>query len=425
MRVLILGSGAKDHAIAWWFNQSNFLGDLFIAPGNVATGRFATNLGSIDPADPVEVYEACLENAIDFVFIGTEAPLFTGVIDYLNERGIATFGAPKKALKLEADRNFARAFTDRHNIPTPRRNLFENRQSLERFLSRHKGEHFVLKSNTLAPSRIMLDSCDSEALLSFANRLFERGPVLLEEHIKGIHLTATILVDNNGYFALPITSDYMYTSEEGGIPTGGMGSVCPITMSSEIVETTREMVIEPTIYAMKVEGLSYKGVLTISIIVNEDNIPVVVDYHVRFNDPATQAMVPLIRNDIVELLLAMKDDRLGSQQLQLRDGSTVAVVVASENYPMNPVTGRKVDPIDPILLYNSLSTMPCIFTGAVKGDSHDDLVTAGGRCFTIVGRGDTINSANEQAYRYVSAFRFQGAWHREDIGNRFMIQNEN
>ncbi len=425
MRVLILGSGAKDHAIAWWFNQSNFLGDLFIAPGNVATGRFATNLSSIDPADPVEVYEACLENAIDFVFIGTEAPLFTGVIDYLNERGIATFGAPKKALKLEADRNFARAFTDRHNIPTPRRNLFENRQSLERFLSRHKEEHFVLKSNTLAPSRIMLDSCDSEALLLFADRLFERGPVLLEEHIKGIHLTATILVDNNGYFALPITSDYMYTSEEGGIPTGGMGSVCPITMSSEIVEATREMVIEPTIYAMKVEGLSYKGVLTISIIVNEDNIPVVVDYHVRFNDPATQAMVPLIRNDIVELLLAMKDDRLGSQQLQLRDGSTVAVVVASENYPMNPVTGRKVDPIDPILLYNSLSTMPCIFTGAVKGDSHDDLVTAGGRCFTIVGRGDTINSANEQAYRYVSAFRFQGAWHREDIGNRFMIQNEN
>ena len=372
MRVLILGSGAKDHAIAWWFNQSNFLGDLFIAPGNVATGRFATNLGSIDPADPVEVYEACLENAIDFVFIGTEAPLFTGVIDYLNERGIATFGAPKRALKLEADRNFARAFTDRHNIPTPRRNLFENRQALEKFLSRHTGEHFVLKSNTLAPSRIMLDSCDSEALLAFADKLFERGPVLLEEHIKGLHLTATILLDNNGYFALPLTSDYMYTSEEDGIPTGGMGSVCPITLSDEIIEATREMVIEPTIYAMKVESLSYKGVLTISIIVNEENIPVVVDYHV---------------------------------------------------YPMDPVVGRAVEPIDPILLYNSLSTLPCVFTGAVKGDSHDNLVTAGGRCFTIVGRSDTINGANEQAYRYVSAFRFKGAWHREDIGNRFMRED--
>ena len=147
MRVLILGSGAKDHAIAWWFSQSSYLAELFIAPGNVATGRFATNL-DIDPSDPVEVYEECLEHAIDFVFVGTEAPLFTGVIDYLNERGIATFGAPKRALKLEADRNFARAFTDRHNIPTPRRNLFETKEALERFLSRHKGEHFVLKSRT-------------------------------------------------------------------------------------------------------------------------------------------------------------------------------------------------------------------------------------------------------------------------------------
>ena len=148
MRVLILGSGAKDHAIAWWFSQSNFLGELFIAPGNVATSRFATNC-DIDPSDPVEVYETCLENKIDFVFIGTEAPLFTGVIDYLNERGIATFGAPRRALKLEADRNFARAFTDRHIILTPRRNLFETKQALEKFLSRHSGEHFVLKSNTL------------------------------------------------------------------------------------------------------------------------------------------------------------------------------------------------------------------------------------------------------------------------------------
>lgn len=424
MRVLILGSGAKDHAIAWWFSQSNFLGELFIAPGNVATSRFATNC-DIDPSDPVEVYETCLENKIDFVFIGTEAPLFTGVIDYLNERGIATFGAPRRALKLEADRNFARAFTDRHNILTPRRNLFETKQALEKFLSRHSGEHFVLKSNTLAPSRIMLDSSDSAALLSFADRLFERGPVLLEEHIKGVHLTATILVDNNGYFALPLTSDYMYSSEEDGLPTGGMGSVCPIALSQDIYQTIREMVIEPTIYAMKVERLSYKGVLTISIILNDDNIPVVVDYHVRFNDPATQAMVPLIRNDIVSLLDAMQEDRLSGEKLLLKDGCTVAVVIASENYPMNPATGRTIRPISPLLLYNTLSELPLVFTGAVSGTKEDELKTSGGRCFTIVGRGETINKANEEAYRYVSAFSFEGAWYRPDIGNAFMIQNEN
>ncbi len=424
MRVLILGSGAKDHAIAWWFYQSNCLEELFIAPGNVATGRFATNL-NIDPSDPVEVYEMCIEHSINYVFIGTEAPLFTGVVDYLNERGIHTFGAPKRALKLEADRNFARAFTDRHNIPTPRRNLFTTMDALEKFLLRHKGEHFVLKSNTLAPSRIMIDSSDTDALLSFASKLFERGPVLLEEHIKGVHLTATILVDNNGYFALPITSDYMYSSEEDGVPTGGMGSVCPITMSQDINQLAREMVIEPTIYGMKVEQLSYKGVLTISIIVNSQNIPVVVDYHVRFNDPATQAMVPLIGNDLVQLLTAMEEDRLNQEKLILKSGSTVAVVVASRNYPMNPEINKAVCPISPILLYNTLGSLPYVFTGAVRGSKEDELVTSGGRCFTIVGHGETIRKANEEAYRYVNAFRFDGCWYREDIGNAFMIQNEN
>lgn len=424
MRLLILGSGAKDHAICWWFSQSSHLSELFIAPGNVATGRFATNLPSVDPSDPMEVYDACTEHGIDFVFIGTEAPLFTGVVDYLNERGIATFGAPKKALRLEADRNFARSFTDRHNITTPRRNLFESRQALERFLSRHTGEHFVLKSNTMTPSRIMLDSNDSEALLNFADVLFTRGPVLLEEHVKGIHLTATVLVDGNGYFALPLTSDYMYSSEEDGIPTGGMGSVCPINLNADIVKAIEEHVIEPTIYAMKVEQLSYKGVLTISIIVNEENVPVVVDYHVRFNDPATQAMVPLIRNDIVQLLEAMKENRLDRQTLEMRNESTVAVVVASENYPMDPVVGRKIDPISPILLFNTLSSMPFVFTGAVKGDDPADLRTSGGRCFTVVGHGATIKEANEMAYRHLPLFRFEGAWSRADIGNAFMLQNE-
>ncbi len=424
MRVLVLGSGAKDHAMAWWFAKSNYLSELFIAPGNVATRQFATNLDSIDPSDPVEVYEACKEHAVDFVFIGTEAPLFTGVIDYLNERGIATFGAPKAALKLEADRNFARAFTDRHNIPTPRRNLFEDIGSLGRFLSRHEGEHFVLKSNSMAPSRIMMDSNDSAALLDFASKLFMRGPVLLEEHVRGLHLTATVLVDNSGYLALPLTSDYMTSREDDGLPTGGMGSVCPIAVSDGLMDTIRESIIEPTIYGLKVERLSYKGVLTIPIIVDQSGRPIVVDYHIRFNDPATQAMVPLIGNDIVELLAAMKEDRLADEELILNDGATVAVVIASEGYPMAPVKGREVGPVNPMLLYNTLSDLPHVFTGAVKGTGPDDMTTSGGRCFTVVGHGPTIAAANENAYRYVPLFRFQGAWYRQDIGNAFMIQND-
>ena len=420
MRVLVLGAGAKDHAIAWWFSRSNYLSDLFCAPGNIATKEFATNLPDVDPASPEQVLKACTRYKIDFVFAGTEAPLFTGVIDHLASHGIGTFGCPRKSLKLEGDRNFARAFTDRHNIPTPRRNLFENREALKRFLSRHEGEHFVLKSNTIAPSRIMLDSMDTNALLKFADVLFQKGPVLLEEHRKGTHITATVLLDNNGYFPLPLTSDYMYTAEEDGIPTGGMGSICPIYMREAIWESITEQIIKPTIYGLKVEQLSYKGVLTISIVVDENSNPIVVDYHIRFNDPATQAMVPLIKNDIIELLYAMKEDRLSEEELRLTEESSVAVVLASENYPMAPQVGRKVEDVNPLLLYNTFSSLPLVFTGAVKGDNLSDLYTAGGRNFTFVGRGENIKTANENAYRLINKIHFDGSWYREDIGNRFI-----
>ncbi len=423
MRILVLGAGAKDHAIAWWFSRSNFLSQLFIAPGNIATSEFAINL-DIDPSNPEEVYQECLSHSIEFVFVGTEAPLFTGVIDYLNERGIETFGCPTRALKLEGDRNFARAFTDRHNIPTPRRNLFEKKEDLDRFLSRHEGEQFVLKSNTITPSRIMLDSSDKEALLSYADELFKLGPVLLEEHLKGLHLTATVLLDNKGYFALPLTSDYIYTASTNGIPTGGMGSICPIYMKHQIWHTIKDSVIEPTIYGMKVERLSYKGVLTISIVLPENNRPIVVDYHIRFNDPATQAMVPLIENDLISLLHAMKEDKLGDEELHIKDESSVAVVIASEGYPMNPKTGVRIDEINELMLYNSLRELPIIFTGAVKGDEPDNLVTSGGRNFTIVGRGENIKVANENAYRLIDKIKFKGSWYREDIGNRFFVRSD-
>ena len=136
MRVLLLGSGAKDHAVAWWFSKSCYLSELYVAPGNLATGRFAINLPSVNPADPAAVYQACREHRIDYVFIGTEAPLFTGVVQYLTERGIAVFGAPQESTKLEGDRSFSRAFTARHNIPIPRNSLFGDMESLRKYLTR-------------------------------------------------------------------------------------------------------------------------------------------------------------------------------------------------------------------------------------------------------------------------------------------------
>ncbi|MFA5698773.1 MAG: phosphoribosylamine--glycine ligase, partial [Sphaerochaeta sp.] len=268
MRVLVLGSGAKDHAIAWWFSQSRLISALYVAPGNAGTESIAKNL-AIDPSDPEAVYQVCQEHQISYVFIGTEAPLFTGVIDYLNERGIDTFGAPKRALPLEGDRDFARKFTERHKIPTPRHALFTNTDDLSTYLKDHEGERFVVKSNQIAPSRVMVDSSEYQTLMDFAASLLEKGPIILEQHLVGTPMTITLFLDTNSYLMLPICSDYMRV-ESGGTPTGGMGSICPVPLQEKVRQTLIKTIVQPTLEGLKKEGMAYKGVLTISTILTQE-----------------------------------------------------------------------------------------------------------------------------------------------------------
>ncbi|MDD3365736.1 MAG: phosphoribosylamine--glycine ligase [Sphaerochaetaceae bacterium] len=418
MRVLVLGSGAKDHAMTWLFSQSKLIDGLFVAQGNVGTASIAENLPEVNPSSPESVYAACLEHNINFVFIGTEAPLFTGVIDYLNNKGIDTFGAPGNALKLEGDRYFARTFTARHNIPTPPYKLFSDEDSLSNYLKRHPGKNFVLKRNAMAPSRIMINSNDYDALMSFGKGILQTDNLLLENHLSGLTITSTVFTDNNGYLMLPLCSEYT-KSETGaaGAPTGGMGSICPVPLPKNLQQKIIDLIIEPTLYGMQVEQFAYKGVLTFSIIIYNDS-PVLVDYHVRFNDPATQAIVPLIKSDIVEILHAMKHDTVKDFSLKVSNKSAVAVVVASQGYPDKPLIGQVVEPIPTIIRNNIFSTKPMVFYGAVM-EKEGQAVTTGGRNVTIVGTGNNIIQANKQVYQYIDTVKFNGAWYRHDIGNKF------
>ena len=419
MRVLILGSGAKDHAIAWWFSRSCYISALYIAPGNLATERFAINLPSVNPSDPAEVYEACTVYNIDFVFIGTEAPLFTGVVQYLTDRGIRTFGAPTKSLKLEGDRSFSRAFMARHNIPVPRGSFFKDRESLEKYLEKHNGETFIIKSNSVTPSRIMLTSDSAQSLLEFADTLLEKGPILLEEHLQGIPASCTLLLDNNGYLMLPLTSDYTQKAADDQTPTGGMGAICPVPIIEQLNDEIIERIIEPTLYGMKVEQLSYKGVLTLSLIITEDRVPYLVDYHVRFNDPAAQAMIPLIQTDIIEILNAMQENKVSSVDLSISEMCSVAVVLASEGYPMKPVIGKEVKGLTNMLL-EPIAGYPLVFCGALQ-DENGKAITTGGRNITVVGFGENLERANHQAYKVIKHKNFGKLWYRDDIGNAYFI----
>ena len=417
MRVLLLGSGAKDHAVAWWFSRSCYLSGLFAAPGNFATGRLCTNLPDVDPADPEAVYQACREHDIDYVFIGTEAPLFTGVVKYLNDRGIRTFGAPEGSVKLEGDRSFSRAFTRRHNIPIPHSSLFGDIEGLTKYLERHSGEHFTIKSNYVTPSRIMLSSSDTGTLVDYSKILFRKGPVLLEEFISGTPASCSLLLDRNGYLMLPITSDYTRKASDDDTPTGGMGALCPLPIIDEIKEKVVERIINPTLYGMQVEQLAYKGILTLSLMITPDKEPYLVDYHVRFNDPAAQAMIPIINTDLISILWAMEKDEVSSVELSTTDESTVAVVLASEGYPLHPQTGREIEGITPMFL-EPLSNGPIVFCGAIQ-EKDGKAITTGGRNFTVVGKGESIGEANRNAYDLIKRKRFPGLWYRDDIGNAY------
>ncbi len=417
MRVLLLGSGAKDHAVAWWFSKSCYLSGLFAAPGNLATGRFCQNLPDVKPSDPVSVYNACKDHKIDYVFIGTEAPLFTGVVKYLNDRGIKTFGAPENSVKLEGDRSFSRAFTRRHNIPIPHSSLFGDIEGLEKYLERHSGEYFTIKSNYIAPSRIMLSSDDTGALVDYAKKLFEKGPVLLEEFINGTPASCSLLLDRNGYLVLPITSDYTKKAADDQTPTGGMGALCPVPIIDEIKEKIIDRIIKPTLYGMQVEQLSYKGILTLSLMITEDKEPYLVDYHVRFNDPSAQAMIPIINTDLIEILGAMEKDNVSSIQLSTTDESTVAVVLASQGYPMNPEIGKEIKGLTSAFL-EPLNEGPIVFCGAIQ-EKDGKAITTGGRNLTVVGKGNSIGEANKNAYDLIKRKHFQGLWYRDDIGNAY------
>lgn len=420
MKVLVLGSGAKDHAIAWWFSKSKLIEGLYVAPSNPGTSAFAVNLPDVDPSDKDQVLAACRENGIDFVFIGTEEPLQTGVVDHLNKNGIETFGTPGYALKLDSDRSFSREFATKYGIPIPEYHIFKDAKELESFLKSNKGTTFTIKPNDLSPSRVMISSSNTDALLSYAKTLLKKGPVVVEDHIDGKSVTISILMDNEGYFILPICYEYTkreHTDVGYGVATGGMGAVCPLPLDQETRDAVLGNIVHPTFKALKKEKLYYKGILTFSLSIS-DRGPFLLDYHVRLNDPATQAMVPLMRNDLCELMSAMHNNTLKQVALETSDSSAVAVVIASEGYPEETRTGQKLAAVPPQYMANSFEGNTFLFFGAVES-RKDGIFTTGGRAATVVGVDRNIILANSRVYDSIDLVNFDGSWYRSDIGVKF------
>ena len=417
MKVLVLGSGAREHTVAWKFAQSKRIAGLYIAPGNAGTEEFGENLPEINPTDAESIVKTCKDKKIDLVFIGPEDPLALGLVDALSQGGIAAIGPHKAAAALESSKTFSKDFMHRYNIPTANAVEFDDNLKFEKHIAGSKGK-LVVKKSGLAAGKGVLESENKKELISFGKNILKSDKLLVEDFLIGWEISAFALTDGEQYVLLPPCADFKKAGEQDiGANTGGMGAICPVPMvSADLMNEIERAIIKPTFDGIKRENLSYKGVLFFGLMITEDG-PRLLEYNVRFGDPETQVLLPLIKSDIVNVCEALINGKISDFPLQISSDSAVAVVVASKGYPAGYEKGIPVDSLPGTENRNFL-----VFHASTKRNKKGLIVTGGGRCFTVVGIGPNILSANMRAYEAVPGVAFKGAWSRTDIGQKFFIE---
>lgn len=422
MNILLLGSGGREHAIAWKLAQSAEIKKLFIAPGNAGTGHTGINV-PIDVNDFGNIKFFVLENDIDMVIVGPEEPLVNGIADYFMEdellREIAVIGPSKSGARLEGSKDFAKAFMQRHGIPTAAYRTFSTSESADakEFLRSLKPP-YVLKADGLAAGKgvvicVDINDADRELTDMLDNARFGKASekVVIEEFLSGIELSVFILTDGKSWLLLPEAKDYKRIGEgDTGPNTGGMGSVSPVPFAdAEFMEKVRIRIIEPTVQGLLSENIDYKGFIFFGLInVNEN--PYVIEYNVRMGDPETESVIPRIRTDLVYLLKKVADQSLHSAHIDFDERCAATVMLVSGGYPGSYPKGYVIGGLDKG--YKSM-----LFHAGTQIDEKDESVkTAGGRVIAVTSLANTAIEALQQSYEVADMIEFQGKAFRKDLG---------
>lgn len=416
MRVLLIGSGAREHALAWKLRQSPRLSDLFVAPGNAGTAAIAENLPlAVNDIDGLT--QAARELRADLVVVGPEEPLARGLIDRLALMGIASFGPSQAAAEIEWSKAFAKGLMERHGIPTARAVRFDLFEAARDFVLAANGPA-VIKADGLAAGKgaIVAETVEEavEALraLMVEGTLGEAGrTVLVEERLRGREVSAMAFTDGRAVAHMPFSCDHKPAFDnDHGPNTGGMGAYSPPGWLPErVAAQIRRDITERTVAAMAEEGRPYRGVLYPGLMITPDG-PRVLEFNCRFGDPETQVLLPRLHTDLLEVLWAVANNRLDRVPLAWSEEACVGVVLASGGYPGRYTTGYPIEglaDVDPDVM---------VFHAGTKLGEGGRVETAGGRVLTVSALGRTMEEARANAYRNVARIRFQAMHYRRDIG---------
>ncbi len=418
--VLLIGSGGREHALAWKLKQSELLKQLFIAPGNPGTAELGINL-QVSINDFESIKKAVLENSIDLVVVGPEEPLVLGIHDFFlsdNElKGKLVIGPQKEGAALEGSKDFAKKFMFRHGIPTARFNSFtaETLQEGIDFL-KQLSPPYVLKADGLAAGKgvVILDQLAdaerelSEMLLDEKFGLASKS-VVVEEFLKGIELSVFVLTDGINYLTLPEAKDYKRIGvNDTGLNTGGMGSISPVPFADAIFKSkVEQQIIRPTIEGLQKDGIPYVGFIFIGLM-NVDGNPMVIEYNVRLGDPETESIMPRIESDLLEILWATAQGTLNEVDISISSKTAATIMMVSGGYPEAYEKDKAISGLD-------ASFDSYIFHAGTKAvDKH--IVTSGGRVLAITSLGNSIQDAISKSVASVGKVNFQGAYYRSDIG---------
>ncbi len=425
MRILLLGSGGREHALALKLSQSPFCTELFIAPGNAGTGQCGTNL-NIGVTDFEAIKKSCIDEKIDLVVVGPEEPLVKGITDFLiSDPALAhldVIGPDKNSAQLEGSKAFAKAFMIRHDIPTAAYKEFtlENYQDGVNYLEKHPLP-IVLKADGLAAGKGVvicenhLEAVAELDLMIQRSKFGEAGKkVVVEEFLQGIEISVFVLTDGENYVLLPEAKDYKRIGEDDTGPnTGGMGAISPVPFANAaLMKKIEEKVIKPTVEGLKKDGLEYRGFIFFGLMIAGDE-PYMIEYNCRMGDPETEVVIPRLKNDLVELLTAAADKKLDAVTIETDPRTVCTVVAVSGGYPGDYKKGLEIKGLDAINTEDST----LYHMGTTLKDGK--VVTNGGRVFCITSYGRSVFDAVEISKEEMNKVFFTGMEYRGDIGYEF------